>query len=92
MWDMGIWENEHGHGQWAVKVKVKKWSSERGQQAGTGDSDSASATFDFRSAARSSGKVPLLCAGIVVVSSKPLQITQLEFGVCLMGVYCILGT
>ena len=28
-----------------------------------------------------------ICARIVVVSSKPLQIAQREFGVCFMGVY-----
>ena len=30
--------------------------------------------------------VPLLCARILVVSSKPLQIAQRDFGVCFMCV------
>jgi hypothetical protein len=40
-----------------------------------------------RSAARSAWQVPLLCARILVVSSKPLQIEQREFGGRFICVY-----
>ena len=35
-------------------------------------------------------QVPLLCASILVVSSKPLQIAQREWGVCLMCVFAMI--
>jgi hypothetical protein len=40
-----------------------------------------------RSATRSAWQVPLLCARILVVSSKPQQIARREFGVCFMYAY-----